>query len=948
VIGMSGRFPQSKNLDEYWQNIVQGKNCVTQVPPDRWDVKRYYQPGKIVAGKTNSQWAGFLKDYDRFDPLFFSISPTEAETMDPQQRLFLQACWHSIESAGYDARVLSGSKCGVFVGCTTGDYATLSLEQRLSAQGFTGNAMSILAGRISYFLNLQGPCLSIDTACSSSLVAIAHACDSLISGGSDLALAGGVYVMTGPEMHVKMAQAGMLSPEGNCFTFDQRADGFVPGEGVGVVVLKRLADAQRDHDIIYGVIEGWGINQDGKTNGITAPNPESQTRLEQEVYDRFQIDPATIQLIEAHGTGTKLGDPIEVEGLKKAFEKYTQNKDFCALGSVKSNIGHCATAAGVAGLIKLIMALRHKQQPPSINFEQLNEHIELQDSPFYINRKLREWKLNGADKRRGAVSSFGFSGTNAHVVVAEYLAPAEVKSPVTVITEDSRILVPLSARNPEQLNQIARDLKEFICQQSPAVDLVEVAYTLQAGREAMEERAGFLVSSVRELAEKLDAYVAGEQGMEGVHTGQVRRNKENISIISHDDDVKETIVDKLIKKEKLSKLLELWVKGLELDWNKLYGKVKPQRISLPAYPFARERYWIDITADQAAADVAGAAVLHPLLHRNTSNLNEQRYSSTFSGEEFFLADHRVTVNGDTGQKVLPGAAYLEMARAAIAQVSPIRPEGSILELRGTVWLKPIVVTEPKQVSIVLFAGDDDEVCYEICSTENEQEIIHCQGSGFFVEQTAPARIDVAQLKGQMEQLELEASSVYAMLAKIGLEYGPAHQGITAIYLGEKQVLAQLHMPAILESSQHQYVLHPSLLDSALQASIGLIVDVNHVPSTPIVPFALGSLRILSACTRDMVAWMRHARGSRPEEKTLRLDIDLCDHQGNVCVQIEGFVSRELGSGTSRAHETAINHPASDQPDSIEGIPSFDSAFYQKLIADVVNHEVSVDEAVELA
>ena len=316
--------------------------------------------------------------------------------MDPQQRLFLQACWHSIENAGYDAKSLSGSKCGVFVGCTSGDYQQLSRQHQLSAQGFTGSAMSILAARISYFLNLQGPCLSIDTACSSSLVAIAQACDSLNLGGSDRALAGGVYVMAGPELHIKTSQAGMLSPEGKCYTFDQRADGFVPGEGVGVVMLKRLADAEKDQDTIYAVIQGWGVNQDGKTNGITAPNLESQTRLEQEVYDKYRIDPAGIQLIEAHGTGTKLGDPIEVEGLKKAFKKYTQNQQYCALGSVKSNIGHCLTAAGIAGVLKLVLALQHQQLPPTINFERLNEHIDLKDSPFYVNGRLQEWRLNGA------------------------------------------------------------------------------------------------------------------------------------------------------------------------------------------------------------------------------------------------------------------------------------------------------------------------------------------------------------------------------------------------------------------------------------------------------------------------------------------------------------------------------------------------------------------------
>ncbi|HZI56808.1 MAG TPA: polyketide synthase [Verrucomicrobiae bacterium] len=944
VIGMAGQFPQAKNLDEFWQNIAQGRNCITQVPPDRWDVNAYYQPGKIVAGKTNSQWAGAVEEYDRFDPLFFSISPTEAEYMDPQQRLLLQACWHTIENAGYNARALSGKKCGIFVGCTAGEYATLSQQQRLSAQGFTGNAMSILAGRISYFLNLQGPCLSIDTACSSSLVAIANACDSLISGDSDVALAGGVYVMAGPEMHIKTAQAGMLSPEGKCFTFDQRADGFVPGEGVGAVMFKRLADAQRDGDIIYGVIEGWGVNQDGKTNGITAPNPDSQTRLEQEVYDKYQIDPASIQLIEAHGTGTKLGDPIEVEGLKNAFKKYTQNKEYCALGSVKSNIGHCMPAAGVAGFIKLMLALQHKQVPPTINFEQLNEHIDLKDSPFYVNSQLQEWKLNGAERRRAAISSLGFSGTNAHIVVGEYLPSVEIKPLVTVITQNTKIIVPLSARTPEQLKQKAHDLSGFIRANASAVDLIEIAYTLQIGREAMEERMGLLVSSIEQLAEKLEAYATGEQGIEDVYQGQVRRNKENLSIISQDDDVKEAIVDKWIAQKKLPKLLDLWVKGLELDWNRFYGEIKPKRISLPTYPFAKERYWIDAAGDKK---LAAPSVLHPLVHRNTSDLNEQSYSSMFTGEELFLADHRVRINGHGDQKVLPGVAYLEMARAAIEQAAPIQPQSSILELRNTVWLKPVAVTGQKQVSIALSTDDNDKIDYEIYSVEDEQEAVHCQGQAVFSHQSTPERLDVEQLKLQMES-KLEAPYIYAMFARMGLNYGPAHQGITALYLGEKQVLAQLRLPAITATSQLEYVLHPSLMDSAMQASIGLLIDVNQVSSKPYVPFALESLSIMSACTREMAAWVRYSEGSTPGDRIIKLDIDLCDHQGNICVQMRGFAPRMLDGEPRPAHEKANHNSIRTKLNFIENGSSFNSTFYQKLIKDVLNREMSIDEAVELA
>ncbi|HET8773434.1 MAG TPA: SDR family NAD(P)-dependent oxidoreductase [Thermoanaerobaculia bacterium] len=945
VIGMAGRFPRARNLDEFWENIAAGRDCITEVPPMRWDVGAYYQPGDPAAGKTTSRWAGTIEEHDRFDPLFFNISPTEAENMEPQQRLFLEACWHSIENAGYAASALSGSRCGVFVGCADGNYHQLSRQHQLSAQGFTGSAMSILAARISYFLNLQGPCISIDTACSSSLVALAQACDSLASGASDLALAGGVYVMVGPEMHIKTAQAGMLSPDGKCFAFDQRANGFVPGEGVGVVLLKRLADAERDGDIIHAVVQGWGVNQDGKTNGITAPNPDSQTRLEQEVYDKYRIDPAGIQLVEAHGTGTKLGDPIEVEGLRNAFKKYTQDQAYCAIGSVKSNIGHCLTAAGIAGVLKLVLAIEHRQLPPSINFERLNEHIDLAGSPFYVNDRLRDW--TSAGPRRAATSSFGFSGTNAHVVIGEHLpAAAATKRPVTVITQDAKTIVPLSARTPEQLEQKARELLELL-RRDASIDLTELAYTLQIGREAMDERLGVLAASTGQLAEALQAFVDGKTRVADLQRGRVSRGSDRMSIMSQDEDVRETIVAKWIGGRKLAQLLELWVNGLDLDWHRLYGEVKPRRIVLPVYPFARERYWIDTPAPLGAATTAA---LHPLLHSNTSDLTEHRYSSTFTGDEFFLADHRVRTGGRNVQKVLPGVAYLEMARAAVSQAVPARREPAVIELQHTVWLKPVVVAEPAQVSIALAAADDDRVDYEVYSlstVDGEQQIAHCRGQAVLSRRAAPARLDLPQLARRMSEGRLDAAQVYTIFARMGLHYGPAHQGISAIELGDGELLAHLRLPAAVEPAQHAFVLHPSLMDSALQASVGLIVDLDDVPSKPSVPFSVELLRIVAPCSREMAAWVRFANGSKRGDLAVKVDIDLCDLQGHVCVEIRGFASRALESenkpvlqGSSAPMLHAKAQPAGEPL-------SFDDAFYQSLIADIVDGSVSVEEAVDL-
>ncbi|MCU1245924.1 MAG: Polyketide synthase, partial [Acidobacteria bacterium] len=340
IIGMSGQFPGAANLEELWANLAAGRDCISEVPAGRWAVERFFDADPAAPGKTYSKWMGVLEDADKFDPMFFNLSPAEAEWMDPQQRLFLEASWHAVEEAGINPATLSGQRCGVFAGCAPGDYGSAFGQDGLTPEALMGLSLSMLAARIAYFLNLKGPCLAIETACSSSLVAVAQACDSLLLGESDLALAGGVCVLAGPRMHIMTSKAGMLSKEGRCFTFDERADGFVPGEGVGVLLLKRLSDAERDGDRIAGVLRGWGVNQDGKTNGITAPSMNSQVRLEKGVYERFGIDPRSISLMEAHGTGTRLGDPIEVEALSDAFGSYGDRPNRCAIGSVKSNIGH--------------------------------------------------------------------------------------------------------------------------------------------------------------------------------------------------------------------------------------------------------------------------------------------------------------------------------------------------------------------------------------------------------------------------------------------------------------------------------------------------------------------------------------------------------------------------------------------------------------------------------
>ncbi len=493
IVGVSVRLPGADSLADLWALLSAGKSAITEIPRDRWELDGFYDGDHRVKNRSVSRWGGFLRGADEFDAQFFNISPKEAELMDPQQRLFLQEAWRAFEDAGISDERLSGSKCGVYAGFGGSVYEALLQERKVEAELYvmSGNAGAILPARVSYFMNLRGPCVTVDTACSSSLVALHLACESLRSGESQIALAGGATIFPHPKFYLLASKAGMLAADGQCKTFDQSADGFVPGEGVGAVVVKRLTDALADGDHIYGVIKGSGVNQDGRTNGITAPSGIAQAELECGVYDRFGIDPGTIGYVEAHGTGTKLGDPIEVDALISAFSRYTKKTEFCAIGSVKTNLGHTQASAGVAGLAKVLLCLKYGQLVPTLNVKKVNPLIRFEGTPFYVNTALTEWKPGGDRPRRAALSAFGFSGTNAHVVVEEYVGgtTASATQPFYPIW--------VSARDRRALRRRIAELGAFLAAND--VSLADVAHTLLKGRSHLAARVALVVRSKDEL-----------------------------------------------------------------------------------------------------------------------------------------------------------------------------------------------------------------------------------------------------------------------------------------------------------------------------------------------------------------------------------------------------------------------------------------------------------------
>ena len=600
IVGISGRYPDAPNLQQYWENLKAGKNSVREIPKSRWDTSKYYDPDPTKPGKIYCKSLGMLDNVDCFDPLFFQISPAEAESMDPQHRIFLEESYKAFEDAGYSRNNLSDKKCGVYMGIMSNEYSHLMAKGNSNSINTTANSFAIGSARISYFMNLKGPAIPFDTACSSSLVATHVACQGLLNNEIDMALAGGVSLYLIPESYVGMCQAGMLSPDGQCKTFDDSANGFVPGEGAGTIVLKRLKDAERDNDHIYGVIIGSGINQDGKTNGITAPSVNSQIELEREIYKRYNINPETISYVEAHGTGTKLGDPIELEALSTVFKEKTDKQNFCGIGSVKSNLGHTSGAAGVASIHKVLLCMQNKTLVPSLNVEKENTIFDFKKSPFYISREEKSWEaaINGEEQpRRAAISSFGFSGTNAHLVIEEYPQNKETSKKRPEINTDG-VIVPISARTSEQLVQKITDLHAALTTNKAKFHINDVAFTLQVGREEMRKRVAFVVTSISDLCEKLEAYIIGEENIPNVYLKQKNNSNEALDIFE-DNATLSKLVDTWIQEKTFDKLAEIWANGIELDWEQFYGSEKPNRVNLPTYPFAKERYWAEIPEETA-------------------------------------------------------------------------------------------------------------------------------------------------------------------------------------------------------------------------------------------------------------------------------------------------------------------------------------------------------------
>ena len=894
VIGMAGRFPGADDIDTFWKNLCDGVDSIKEIPNERL--------GHMASQSTESVYCkkgGFINDIDKFDPLYFRISPAEAELMDPQQRIFLETSIEALEDSGYTDKYLNNTSCGVSVGIVSNEYALLTAHKQYDdndtlAYRVLGGGHSFLPSRVSYFLNLKGPSIAVDTACSSSLVAVDNAYQALVSGRADMMLAGGVSLTVTEERFLITSSLEVLSREGQCRTFDNTADGYVPGEGVGVVVMKRLSDAVRDNDHIYGVIKGSSTNHDGRTNGITAPNAESQKALELEVYKTSGINPGTITYVEAHGTGTKLGDPIEVRALTEAFRQYTNKKQYCAIGSVKTNVGHAAAAAGIFGLIKVLLSIKNRKIPPSLHYKTKNEYIDFENSPFYVNTELRDWKEDETKSRRVATSSFGLSGTNCHMIIEEY--PVASKN-----NRDASFpcyIIPFSAKTETALMRKLDDFALWL-NNNEKDTIGDISFTLLAGRNHFSIRSVFIVKDIDDL--KMQMKKVQENGISNnYNTEKYSEPPMKQDVLMKElgkyilSEIENRPLDALEYIEKIEALTQLYLKGYDFDWKSLF-KNKAGTISLPTYPFEKDRYWVEkkeipvnLFEDDSKKDLKS---IHKFISIINYDKNNKRVTVKFTGEEFYLRGHVIA-----GNKVVPAVLYSEIIRVASEELIG---DHKIKTLENYIFAAPLVVGEKgKEITIDfhdILGGYNVEI---YCFGDNHQKVpvltVDILYGNLGQQDKEPEFFDINKVMKRAEQT-VNGENIYEGCKTIQLYYAPFFQSVQKVIFSGKEALGVLKLSDDLNNTLDAFEFHPIFMDGSLQASACLMVkSIASMETKFYTPYMLGKIELLGKFSKKCYVYATPA-GKTPDKNSdiLQFNISLINDSGQIVLRMKNMILKNI-------------------------------------------------------
>jgi polyketide synthase PksN len=832
--------------------------------------------------------------------------------MDPQERLFLQSVWAALEDAGLTRDELrrrypkgKSADVGVFVGVTSNTYQLLGaqrwehgLDSARSGSGLMDPTLSSLpwsiANRVSYVFDLQGPSLPVDTACSSSLVAIHLACESLRRAECRVAVAGGVNLYLHPAKYHGLCQRRMLAEHGRCRSYGAGDDGFVPGEGIGSLILKTLSQAIHDGDRIHGLIRASGYDHSGRSNGYSAPNPGAQVALIGDVLRRADIKADTISYVEGHGTGTQLGDSLEVRAMSQALGSGAAQS--CVLGSIKANIGHTESAAGVLGVTKVLLQMRHRQIAPSIHAEPANPDIDFERTPFRILKQAEAWDVASGQPRRAMINAFGAGGVNACLVLEEYL-PVETAIPPERMPAE--VLFVLSASSQDRLRDYAEAWVARLRRESASLALAEIARLLQIGREQMTERVAVVASNPTELAERLEAWLKGEAS--SVYLGGKGADCTDDTVFRQDD----RMLKALVQAQDLHGIGRAWAAGSDVPWRQLSSVANHPSGMFPTYPFARTRYWPSAAPARAAADsLPGRALqLHPLISHNASNLWETCYTSILSRDAFYAQHHRVH-----REPLLPGSAWLEIARASgsFATMSEVR------RLRDVVFVRPLAFNDPVQAAVTTLRIDGGELLFTIASHDPAQgPVVHCEGvlecgktplgSG------AEWEMPIASLIQQSTR-RIASEDCYARFERSGIDYGPTFRTIQVLHAGEGFVLARLSLSPCGEDDE--FGLHPCLIDGALQTISGFAGDESAAAGSAFIPFAIDEIAIHGAVPMDCFAHaVESVRSVSARDGIRKFDIDIATEEGVVVVSLKGLSVRSLKPQPSSAITHSSTHAA---------------------------------------
>lgn len=851
VIGIGCRFPDADSGDELYENLLTGKDSLREIPEARWGFAELYSR-EGEKNRISSKWGGFITGIEEFDARFFKILPSEADLLDPQQKLFLTCSWEALEDAGYARRkATAGRPVGVYAGVTWNEFSLYANEYGY-LRGLYRGAGSLYWGipnRVSYFFDFLGPSIAIDTACSSSLVAVHLAIQGLRSGECEMALAGGVNLNLHPAKYLFLSSASFLSTEGKCRGFGEGGDGYVPSEGVGVLVLKTLAAAQRDGDRIYGLIKGSATNHGGKATGYTVPNPRAHQAVIRSALDRAGISPRDIGYVECHGTGTELGDPIEIAGLRIAFEQSTRDRQFCGIGTVKSNIGHCEAAAGVAGLIKVLLSMRDGVIPATLHAETPNRKIDFANSPFYLVQENQPWTSASGSLLAG-VSSFGAGGSNSHCILQSVPSRRSPRAGPRAVP----YAVPISATNPERTAAYCLKLKDFIRGRRDVL-LADLSRSL-GRREAFSHRVVFLVDSIDALAGLLERHAAD-------------RSNELLYVSDR--------LDPSTALASLQEWAEAWIRA-EADLSGLPVAGDGRLVSVPGYAFEKTRSWIHPSAALYRKHADAVSVLHPLVDANISTASQGVFGKRLHRYEYFVDEHWVM-----GDPVLPGVCLVEMALFCSARY--LEAPQAVL---SDIWfLEPIALGDRDTVDIqVGITSASSALRFEIRTAAGASR--HATGKILARPGEAPldtrGDIDPGTLLSRCART-LSKEDFYERFARSGIVQKGRFTGVSEFHCNDTEAIALL---TLLDDAgdRDRFGLHPALMDGAVQTAMMHLFQLSPETGT-VLPFQVG------ACMRHRpLESPAYAVATLKDPESRKYDILICSLSGSPLAELRDFVLKE--------------------------------------------------------